>query len=321
MRCRGTASRFLDDDAKSYPLNNLHLVLGRRHICIRLELLIRIRSQFEYCKMPPKKGAPKRVGHAVEDNEEGHAEQSSLVKATEPARLKLDSTCDPFDHRSGLFCQPGLINHLFDDEVIARFEPIMELLIQYTDFNVDFGSDAEGWHVKQKPTVVQWRVPTGASTSIADGSPTAALDLTLAGLYTLVCFDPDSPRRGEPTQRSFLHWLVTNIPGNGSSSDGVEIMKYAAPNPSIGTHRYVFLLLRQPGSGAPDDASNAHVQVHNASSNGASQISVQPPAMRPSFDVPAFIKQYNLQPVGINFFALHPPDFGSWGGSKKKKKR
>ena len=31
--------------------------------------------------------------------------------------------------------------------------------------------------------------------------------------YTLMMVDPDAPSPQRPTIRSFLHWLVTNIPG------------------------------------------------------------------------------------------------------------
>ncbi len=62
-------------------------------------------------------------------------------------------------------------------------------------------------------------------------------------LYTLVIWDPDAPHKP-----SFLHWLVTNIPG-GDISRGTVVQTYHPPSPPAGSgeHRYYVGLYEQPG--------------------------------------------------------------------------
>ncbi|XP_021747772.1 protein TWIN SISTER of FT-like [Chenopodium quinoa] len=62
--------------------------------------------------------------------------------------------------------------------------------------------------------------------------------------YTLVMVDPDAPSPGNPTEREYLHWLVTNIPATGNISYGQEIVSYESPRPSLGIHRFVFVVFR-----------------------------------------------------------------------------
>jgi len=42
-----------------------------------------------------------------------------------------------------------------------------------------------------------------------------------ADKYTLVMVDPDAPSPSSPTLRNILHWLVTDIPGSTSPSQGL----------------------------------------------------------------------------------------------------
>lgn len=68
-----------------------------------------------------------------------------------------------------------------------------------------------------------------------------------AAYYTLLVLDPDAPDPANPTRRSILHWLVTNIPASsGDISEGTVVSEWRGPNPPSGTHRYVFLLYEQP---------------------------------------------------------------------------
>lgn len=60
-------------------------------------------------------------------------------------------------------------------------------------------------------------------------------------LYTVVIWDPDAPR-----SPSFLHWLVTNIPG-GDITRGDTIQSYTPPSPPDKQHRYYVGLYEQPG--------------------------------------------------------------------------
>jgi len=72
-------------------------------------------------------------------------------------------------------------------------------------------------------------------------------------LYTLILTDPDAPSRAEPSMREYVHWMVTNIPGNDIAS-GDEILSYqgAAPPYGTGQHRYVFTIYLQS---APVDSA------------------------------------------------------------------
>nr|GMC93010.1 CEN-like protein 1 [Ipomoea batatas] len=67
----------------------------------------------------------------------------------------------------------------------------------------------------------------------------------LRAAYTLIMTDPDAPGPSDPYLREHLHWIVTDIPGTTDASFGREIVRYEAPKPVIGIHRYVFLLFKQ----------------------------------------------------------------------------
>uniref|UniRef100_A0A8C3CRH8 Large ribosomal subunit protein mL38 n=1 Tax=Cairina moschata TaxID=8855 RepID=A0A8C3CRH8_CAIMO len=63
-------------------------------------------------------------------------------------------------------------------------------------------------------------------------------------LWTLLLTNPDGHLR--ETDAEYLHWLVTNVPGNDIKA-GKEICHYLPPFPAMGTgyHRFVFLLFKQ----------------------------------------------------------------------------
>ncbi|KAI6227355.1 Protein D2 isoform X3 [Aphelenchoides fujianensis] len=67
-----------------------------------------------------------------------------------------------------------------------------------------------------------------------------------AGLYTLIKVDPDALSRTNPIYRSWLHWLVVNVPGD-AVREGHEVVAYkgAGAPPKTGLHRYVFLVFKQ----------------------------------------------------------------------------
>ncbi|KAL5005785.1 hypothetical protein ScPMuIL_016943 [Solemya velum] len=60
--------------------------------------------------------------------------------------------------------------------------------------------------------------------------------------------DPDAPSPDNPVHKYWLHWLVTNIPGDSLSNGGTTNMAYSGPSPPIGIHRYQFLLMEQTSS-------------------------------------------------------------------------
>ncbi|XP_021731093.1 protein TWIN SISTER of FT-like [Chenopodium quinoa] len=98
--------------------------------------------------------------------------------------------------------------------------------------------------------------------------------------YTLVMVDPDTPSPGNPTEREYLHWLVTNIPATGGISLGQEIVAYENPRPSLGIHRLVFAVFCHSGR-----------QIIGA------------PGWRPNFFTREFAEVYNLgSPVAATYF-------------------
>ncbi|KAK7295823.1 hypothetical protein RJT34_18735 [Clitoria ternatea] len=100
-------------------------------------------------------------------------------------------------------------------------------------------------------------------------------------LYTLVMVDPDAPSPGNPNQREYLHWLVTNIPATTEATYGEEIVPYESPRPMAGIHRIVFILFLQP-----------------------CRQTVQAPGWRQNFITRDFAEIYNLGlPVAAMYFA------------------
>ncbi|XP_073031960.1 CEN-like protein 1 [Primulina eburnea] len=65
--------------------------------------------------------------------------------------------------------------------------------------------------------------------------------------YTLVMTDPDAPSPSEPYLREHVHWIVTDIPGTTDASFGREVVCYEKPKPTIGIHRYAFVVFKQKG--------------------------------------------------------------------------
>ena len=97
----------------------------------------------------------------------------------------------------------------------------------------------------------------GAAHAVTDGqrlAPSATAEepsVMLEGaqsdkLYALLLVDPDAPDPAAPTYRSFLHWLVVDIPGGkGEASSGLTLVRYKGAAPPTGTHRYMFLAFEQ----------------------------------------------------------------------------
>nr|BAK40196.1 terminal flower 1 [Gentiana triflora] len=112
-------------------------------------------------------------------------------------------------------------------EVIDNFTPSVNMNITYTFNNeVSNGHELMPSAIAAKPRV-----------KIDGGDMRSA--------YTLIMTDPDAPGPSDPYLREHLHWVVTEIPGTTDASFGKEIVSYEPPNPVIGIHRYVFILLKQ----------------------------------------------------------------------------
>ncbi len=84
----------------------------------------------------------------------------------------------------------------------------------------------------------------------------------------LLIWDPDAPAK------SYVHWLVINIPGSQISL-GQEIIPYKPPTPPSGIHRYFVTLYNQRG-----------------------KIQILSPPKREYFNVSAFEKKYGLSKFG-----------------------
>ncbi|XP_062447966.1 large ribosomal subunit protein mL38 [Rhea pennata] len=80
--------------------------------------------------------------------------------------------------------------------------------------------------------------------SEASNPPEVSYEADKGSLWTLLLTNPDGHLRD--TDSEYLHWLVTNIPGNDIKS-GKEICHYLPPFPARGTgyHRFIFLLFKQ----------------------------------------------------------------------------
>ena len=91
------------------------------------------------------------------------------------------------------------------------------------------------------------------------------ITLSALKLSTLIMYDPNA------IKPSYIHYLITNIP-NGDISKGDTIFSYAGPSPppNTGDHHYIFTQFEQmkPYSTSIQDRS--------------------------SFDINAYIQQYNL---------------------------
>ncbi|XAR68389.1 hypothetical protein NMG60_11003490 [Bertholletia excelsa] len=103
-------------------------------------------------------------------------------------------------------------------------------------------------------------------------------------LFTLVMTDPDAPSPSEPSMREWVHWIVTDIPGGASPSQGKEVLPYVGPSPPVGIHRYILVLFRQKGPLGQ----------------------VETPSTRAKFSTRAFARQWDLgMPVATVYFNAH----------------
>ncbi|CAM0913989.1 unnamed protein product [Alopecurus aequalis] len=119
---------------------------------------------------------------------------------------------------------PLIVGNIVGD-IVDYFDASARLKVLYGGREVTVGSELRPSHVASQPTV---RI-TGLSRS----------------LYTLVMVDPDAPSPCDPSEREYLHWLVTDIPEGGDVNRGTEVVAYKSPSPTAGIHRFVFTVFRQ----------------------------------------------------------------------------
>ncbi|XP_078153470.1 protein VERNALIZATION 3-like [Carex rostrata] len=113
-------------------------------------------------------------------------------------------------------------------DVVDRFVRSISLKVSYGSRDVTNGRE-----LKPSQVVNQPRVEIGGN--------------DLRTFYTLVLVDPDAPSPSNPNLREYLHWLVTDIPATTGASFGQELLCYESPRPSMGIHRFIFILFRQLG--------------------------------------------------------------------------
>ncbi|XP_078431276.1 protein VERNALIZATION 3-like [Wolffia australiana] len=120
---------------------------------------------------------------------------------------------------------PMVIGRVVGD-VLDPFTRSVPLKIQYNNREVSNGCELKPSAVVNPP-----RVDVGGR--------------DMRSLYTLVMIDPDAPSPSDPTSREYLHWLVTDIPAATNATYGNEVVAYESPRPTVGIHRFVFVLFRQ----------------------------------------------------------------------------
>ncbi|XP_078170759.1 CEN-like protein 2 isoform X2 [Carex rostrata] len=111
-------------------------------------------------------------------------------------------------------------------EVLDPFTPSMKMVITYKNKLIFNGHELYPSAIGKEPLVkVQGE--------------------DLRSLFTLVMTDPDVPGPSDPYLREHLHWIVTDIPGTTDTTYGRVLVSYESPKPSIGIHRFVFVLFKQ----------------------------------------------------------------------------
>ncbi|XWS61131.1 hypothetical protein CRYUN_Cryun07bG0099100 [Craigia yunnanensis] len=125
-------------------------------------------------------------------------------------------------------------------EVVDNFSPSVKMTVTYNS-NTQV---ANGHELMPAVITARPRVEIGGE------------DMRAA--YTLIMTDPDAPNPSDPYVREHLHWMVTDIRGTTDVSfefrtqsilapTGREVVSYETPKPTVGIHRYVFILFKQRG--------------------------------------------------------------------------
>jgi len=151
---------------------------------------------------------------------------------------------------------PDLVDHVDLDDAVT-------LSVRYGDRIVTTGNELKPSEAQQEPHV----------------------EIVGEGMFTLLMTDPDPPDPADPKWREFLHWMVVNIP-NGEWGHRLEAVPHMGPAPPKGTHRYVFLLFRNPKN---------------------TPIEITTPAERKLFSTRKFAEQHGLgDPIRVEWFMSAP---------------
>ncbi|KFP95815.1 hypothetical protein N329_02093, partial [Haliaeetus albicilla] len=140
-------------------------------------------------------------------------------------RAEWEKTSGPF-HKQRVAEHCGIFRDLFKG---ATFTPWVTLRVEYSQEDEHFVPVYYGNMV---------------APSEASSPPAVSYEADKGSLWTLLLTNPDGHLRN--TDSEYLHWLVTNIPGNDIKL-GKEICHYLPPFPAMGTgyHRFIFLLFKQ----------------------------------------------------------------------------
>ncbi|XP_057970624.1 protein TERMINAL FLOWER 1-like [Malania oleifera] len=156
--------------------------------------------------------------------------------------------------------EPLVVGRVIGD-VINVYTPTVEMCVSYHSKQVFNGHELYPSSLVNKPRV-------------------EVLGGDMRSFFTLVMTDPDVPGPSDPYLREHLHWLVTNIPGTTDATFGKEIVNYENPRPSIGIHRFAFILFKQK-----------------------SRQTITPPSSRDHFSTRSFATENDLGlPVAAVFF-------------------
>ncbi|KAL9254092.1 VERNALIZATION 3-like protein [Drosera capensis] len=168
---------------------------------------------------------------------------------------------------------PLIVGRVVGD-VLLPFNRSVALRVTYTNRDV-----ANGYEFRPSQVVNQPIVQIGGD--------------DFRTFYTLIMVDPDAPSPSDPYLREYLHWLVTDIPGTTGATFGQEVLCYESPRPTIGIHRFVFVLFQQMG-----------------------RQTVYAPSWRQNFSTRDFAEAYNLGlPVAAVYFNCQRE--GSSGGRRR----
>ncbi|TDL22538.1 PEBP-like protein [Rickenella mellea] len=155
---------------------------------------------------------------------------------------------DPISSVTEALRKSNVIGDVIPDKL--TFQPTVLFSIRWGDREVMLGNELDKSDTVQEPTV------TLMPMSATEGNAT----------YTLAMLDPDAPSHEDRKYGPFRHWLISKMrpptPSDVESAAATEegllltqsfkpITTYRPPGPGTGTgsHRYVFLLFREPENG------------------------------------------------------------------------
>ncbi|XP_053151777.1 39S ribosomal protein L38, mitochondrial [Hemicordylus capensis] len=182
-----------------------------------------------YTRPPRKRTLMERKAIMRQNFNNAELERASrlgtLLIPLEDVRAEWERTSGPF-HKQRMAEHYGLYRDLFDN---ATFIPIVPLRVEYNQ-------DEEHIMPVYHGNVV---TPTEAF-----NLPEVSFEAEEGSLWTLLLTNLDGHLLD--TSMEYVHWLVTNIPGN-KVEGGAETCHYFPPFPAKGTgyHRFVFLLFKQ----------------------------------------------------------------------------